>query len=182
MWGLLFFSVPVTVSLTFICCVCAFKVLQCSLFHSLSQSKWYSTTMAVRPSDASHSSLIHRQFTSCAHEETFTSNRNNHVSTMSPLMFRCLMDSGGGTPPGPPPDPCHSTSAPSLPLPQAQTWTAALSIQSEGEEQFLGLQFHKAQNPVKCMKYSFTCRKIPTFLFPKIFNQRAQLQQMLNWW
>lgn len=102
----------------------------------------------------------------------FYSNHNNHFDIISPPVLRCLMDSGGGTPPGPPPDPSHSTSAPSLPLPRARTWTAAVNIQSGGEDQFLGLTFQNIQHPGKCMKYSLAFTKIPPSLVP---------QDLINW-
>lgn len=53
------------------------------------------------------------------------------------------MDSAAGMRPGPPPDRCHSTSAPSRHLPRALTWKAAATIQSEGEAECLASQSKK---------------------------------------
>lgn len=85
---------------------------------------------------------------------------------------RCLTDSGGGMPPGHPPDPCPSTSAPSPPLPRARTWMAAASIQSGGEARFLGLTFHNIQHPGKCMNYSLMFIKTPPSPVPEDFINR----------
>lgn len=97
---------------------------------------------------------------SCAFAPIFTLSQSliTILSVVSPLVLRCLMDSGAGMRPGPPPDPCHSTSAPSRHLPRALTWKAAATIQSEGEAECLASE-SKKQNKKQPRSYTLEWAK-----------------------
>lgn len=118
------------------------------------------------------SDILHRCLTELHDQPCDQSSRLSaciHTFPIIPLLvFRCLMDSGGGMPPGSHPGPCPSTSAPSLPLPRAQTWTAAASIQSEGKS-VPGINISGLHHPGKCMKYSLGFIKTPPSLVPEDF-------------
>lgn len=115
----------------------------------------------------------------------FSQTLTTNFSIICSLVFRCLMDSGGGTPPGPPPGPCHSTSAPSRPLPRVQTWTAAVSIQSGGKAQFMGLTASWKRPEILISIH----KKILPSLLPEDFINRLSwlathvaLMIMISWW